>query len=328
MKAPERRPVPEVVDRLRSTLRLRASDLAGAWTAREGDRSPAIHRLRKTRLEMEIERDMASDESFRSVAWAASHVSAFAARAALQRGEPASRHVIESSFRGLACALTAIKRRDGNLTFDAIWPILESVAELAAVICPSATLRVVFAECYGGLVAQQRDPVVTCGLAWGINALLERGMSSSRLARLVMHQMLEADTSDASGALFLFLSRLWPRSQWLRRPVCLSPAGTIIVSDFLQLAEVAGQEIEEILEDRPTEPRALSQILGSFDQSSAVSGILALASLRIAFRKACAASLATKAPAGDWRRLLEMIMAMTTVPNGSVFLAFEAIEAI
>jgi hypothetical protein len=332
MKDSERLTNPEAVDQLRSKLRLKASDLAGAWPAasarEEGRSTTGLHRLRKTRLEAAIERGFACDESSRLVAWSASHLSAFAARTARRSGELASKKVIVRTFRGLACALTAMKHRDGRLTFDAIWPIIEALEELAAVICSSAALRVAFAECYGRLVADQRDPVVTCGLTWGINELLERGSDSCRLARRVTQQVLAADCSDASNALLLFMSKLRPRTDWLVRNVQFSPAGTIIVSDFLQLARSASEEISRILAGRAGNPRSLSQIIESFDHSSAISGILAMASLKIAFRTACTRSIATKNAETGLRRLFDTIVAKATLPNGSVFLAIEAIEAI
>jgi hypothetical protein len=182
-------------------------------------------------------------------------------------------------------------------TLDHAWIVLEHLEEAAIplVTAPGHTGPVIveFARLYAKLASTVSGRPVKCALAWGINELVERGSTSKALGLLVAGRLAECDDVAIRGTLGALLHlrakelRELPESQL----ALIREGSAALIAPMRAAVEEFGGRVIGLERRRPSEAVdallvALDPLVRELDRPDALSVVLGLAALKLAFKPA------------------------------------------
>ncbi len=245
------------------------------------------------------------------------------------RNEPTAAMVL-GAFAVLDRVLGAMRSK-GPVRFDRLWPVLEAIEQIAAIIAGDADLCSAYVAGCVALVVRHPDPAIVCGLAWSVNELLERGPESKELARRTAEALVEIDSSDITMATLLMIAESRPKDRALLplHSGALSPAGWMLLGSLLRLAEEATAEVGAWLDDPRANVERFTELLSLLYVQEPLMGLIAMASLKLVFVRLLTAAKFRRAPIEPLViKLCTSLFSEIDRHADAAFLVTEACEAI
>jgi len=205
--------------------------------------------------------------------------------------------MVRGAFAVLDRVIAAMRAR-GPVRFDHLWPVLEAIEQIAAIIAGNADLCAAYVDGCAALVARHPDPAVVSGIAWSVNELLERGPESKELARRTAEALVEVDSSDITMATLLMIAESRPKDRALLplRSDALSPAGWMLVSALLHVADEATAEVGAWVDDPRAPLDRFTELLSLLYVHVPFMGLIAMAALKLVFVRLLTAAKFRRTP--------------------------------